>query len=141
MALLIGSLTRTAVVGLLDAQAGLTVYADGAPDLAQPPYVTVWLSTDLEDTDRLEASTNRVQWRITTHSVGSSAEAALRVAGLVRLALLDTRPAVAGSQSSRVHHTAGRSPQVDESTGVTVADIVDQWTFTAWPTRYQIEGN
>lgn len=135
MVLLVGSVTRTVVVALLQGQAGLTVYADGAPDLAQPPYVTVWLSTDLEDPDRMEGSTNRIWWRLTTHAVGSSAEAALRVQGLVRAALLNKRPVVTGFTTTRVRHSNGRPPVVDESTGVTVADIVDQWTFQSWANR------
>ena len=135
MALLVGSLTRSAVIALLEAETDLTVYPDGAPDLAQPPYVTAWLSTDLEDPDRLEASTNRRWWRLTTHSVGRTPELALRVADLVGAALLDQRPAVAGAPVTRIRHNNGRPPVTDESTGVTVSDIVDQWTWQSWPTR------
>lgn len=132
MALLPGSTTRAAMLALLEGVAGLTVYPDGAPDLAQPPYVTAWLSTDREDPDRLEGSTNRVWWRITTHSVARTPDAALKVQGLVRSALLNRRPVVG---STRVRHSNGLPPEVDESTGEVIADIVDQWTFQSWPTR------
>lgn len=131
MALLLGSVTRAAVLALLAAQSDLTVYPDGAPDRATPPYVTVWLSTDLEDPDRFEGSSNRAWWRITTHAVGNSAEAALRVSGLVRAALLNKRPAAVAS-SSRIRHSAGQPPATDESTGQVVSMITDQWTFQSW---------
>lgn len=129
MALLVGSTTRTAVIALLQGQAGLVVYPDGAPDRATPPYTTAWLSTDREDPDRFEGRSNRVWWRLTTHAVGSTAEAALRVHDLVRAALLNTRPVATGT---RIRHNAGQPPVVDESTGVVVASITDQWTFQTW---------
>jgi hypothetical protein len=134
MALLTGASTHAAVIALLVANPDLTVYPDGAPDRAPAPYVTAWLTTDLEDPDRLEGSSNRRWWRITTHSVGSTAGSALRVADLVGAALLDQRPAVDG-QVTRIRHNNGRPPITDESTGVTVSDNVDQWTFQTWPTR------
>lgn len=135
MALLVGSQTRAAVIALLQAQTALVVHPDGAPDDAQPPYVTAWLSTDLEDPEYLDGATTRTWWRLTTHSVGRTPELASRVADLVRAALLDQRPDVDGAPVTRIRHNNGRPPVADESTGVTVVDVVDQWTFQSWPTR------
>jgi hypothetical protein len=143
MTLLAGSLTHAAVIALLEASvtetptggAPVTVYPDGAPDLAQPPYVTAWLTTDLEDPDRLEGSSNRRWWRVTTHSVGRSPGSAVKVADLVGAALLDARPSVDGAPATRIRHNNGRPPVTDESTGVSVSDVVDQWTFQSWPAR------
>ena len=103
----------------------LTVYDGPAPDNTVPPYVVVYLSVDREYPTRLAAKTDQAANRITTHSVGATADGARIVADRLRTVLLDHR--IGGGL---IRHSEGRPLDVDESTGNTWWDQIDVWTFT-----------
>ena len=118
----------TAFLALLAADVELTVFDGAPPDLSEPPYVVVWVSLDSESDVSISAEQGFADVRYTTHSVGSSGEAARRVADRVRAAVLGHRLTVADRRTFKIRHEYGVPPQWNESTGFQFVDVVDVWT-------------
>ena len=130
-----------AILDLLRAVPDLVVYppedgADGTqivPTGASPPYVVAYIQVSyvLGPTIALESS--RAVVRITCHSVGQTDIAARVVAGLVRGALLDITPVIAGRKSYPVRYDDGQPPRPDESLGHLVISQVDIYRLESLP--------
>lgn len=116
-------------LALLRADPGLTVYPspDGVvPATPATPYVRIYGSVE-----RLPGAHNALdgvsRWatvRWWCHCVGATQSAALAVAVRVRAALLDQRPTVVGRSCGLIRQEAQPPPTRDESTGVSVYDVV-----------------
>jgi hypothetical protein len=126
-------------IALLRADASLTVYPGGVPNLtppAVPPYVVTYASVEWppSDADSLDglAGTPTVRW--ITHSIGGGvpgatpedAEIAARAVGQrVRTALLNKRLVIAGLNLGLIRQEPGAGvPTRDDSTGVPVMDLI-----------------
>lgn len=123
-----------AVVALLEASPYLTVY-DGPPEpgtVRQPPYVVVYAYIPSEVRSKMNGSTDDTHVVAVTHSVGANLDAVGIIRRNVRGQLLDAAPVVAGTKCTRMEHS-GRPADWDQSTGVTVAAGVDEWSYRAQP--------
>lgn len=128
-----------AVLALLRAVPALTVYPEPdsvtqVPDGAEPPYVSVWVSTRYDASPTLDAASSRAVTTITAHCVGANQIAARAVAQQVSRALLDVRPVIPGRTSYPIRQEPiDQPPRVDESTGVQVVDLVQQYRLETLP--------
>lgn len=126
-------------LALLQADASLTVYPGGVPNLnpaATPPYVVVYSAVDWPagaEGDALDGISGSPTVRWICHCVGGGtgampddADTAARAVGQrVRTALLNKRLIVAGLDLGLIRQEPGGGvPTRDESTGVPVMDLV-----------------
>ena len=128
-----------AVLALLRAVPTLTVYPEPdsvtqVPDGATPPYVSVYVVTRYDLGPALDAASSRAVTTITAHCVGANQIAARAVAQQVARALLDVRPVIPGRTSYPIRQEPiDQPPRVDESTGVQVVDLVQQYRLETLP--------
>lgn len=130
-----------AYLGLLRATANLTVYPlpDGqdpgrrVPDDAQPPYVVVDVAVETPEGSTLTGTSDRVRAYAYCHCVGQNDIACRAVAQMVRGALLDRRPVVAGRSVGLIRHDGNRPPTPDESTGSLMVEQTDIYRLDTWP--------
>lgn len=123
-----------AAVALLQANPYLTVFT-GPPEpgiYRTPPYVTVYLYVASDARTKLQGPVDETHIVLITHSVGANEEACDIVGGNVRGKFLDARLAVPGWLCTRFEHT-GRPWTWNQTTGTTVADQVDEWSYRAQP--------
>src|SRR5881396_99185 len=114
-------------LNLLRADASLTVLDGPVPAGQIPPYVRVYTTVEWPADDpnnALDGLTGRAVVRWLCHCVGANDQAARAVAQRVRTQLLDKRPTIAGMVPGLIRHEQDQPPQVDETTGVAVADAV-----------------
>lgn len=128
-----------AVFALLRAVPTLTVYPepDGVtqvPDGAEPPYVSVWVSTRYDTGPTLDMTSSRAVTTITAHCVGANQAAARAVAQQVSRALLDVTPSIPGRMCWPIRQEPiDQPPRPDESTGRQVVDLVQQYRLETLP--------
>ncbi|MFC4107777.1 hypothetical protein ACFOX0_17825 [Micromonospora zhanjiangensis] len=130
-----------AFLALLRGTAGLTVYPrpDGAgdgqrvPAGARPPYVVVDVAMETPEGSALAGVSDRVTAWAYCHCVGGNDVACRAVAQLVRSALLDRRPVIAGRATGLIRHDANRPPSADESTGELVVEQTDVYRLDTYP--------
>lgn len=137
-----------AILGLLRADAGLTVYpvasgaagsADGIVPLdATPPYVAVHLHMerplgDGSGGEPLNGATTRAVMRAYCHCVGANDIAARAVSQRVATVLLDARPVVAGRKIFPIRYDFGQPARNDESTGSLVSELTDVYRLESVP--------
>jgi hypothetical protein len=103
---------------------------DPTPNVAAQPWVLVYLQptwpTDGTG-NTLDGQSRTYLLRVFTHSTGATAAAARAVGGMVRAALLDVRPTVAGRVTGLIRWVDGNPPDRDETLGTLVMDKVDVW--------------
>lgn len=128
-----------AVLGLLRAVVGLTVYPEPdsiaqVPDGAEPPYVSVYVTTRYDLGPSLAAASSRAVTTVTAHCVGGNAIAARAVAQMVSGALLDVKPTIAGRSCYPIRQDpVDGPPRPDESTGHPVMDLIQQYRLETLP--------
>lgn len=130
-----------AVMGLLRAVSGLTVYPPAepgdtgeiVPDGASPPYVAVHIRPGFGLADRVDEATTRGIFDITCHCVGGNDIAARAVAQRVVNALLDVVPVIPDRQSYPIRYVDSPPARPDESTGRLVVDQVYQFRLVTLP--------
>lgn len=105
-----------------------------------PPYVLVYVSFRVpganEEPDKVspeDAVSAALYTTAMCHSVGGNQHAALAVGGRVRAALHGVTPAVAGRGCGPIKRTDGSFVQRDETTGVVISDLVDEYEFLSLP--------
>lgn len=133
-----------AVMALLYAQAGLTVYPDETggsttvPVGASPPYVSVHMVAVRGLNGRLNHRSTRLAMRIYCHSVGADDAQSRFVSDLVASALLDIVPVIDGRVCYPIRNEAGRpdEPREDESIGSLRATITDTYRLETMPGRH-----
>jgi len=112
------------------ATANLVVYPDAegfTPVEPSPPYVRTYPTIDRPaDAPANALSGISQQWltRWYCHCVGANEYASLAVAMLVRTALLDQRPTIAGRNCGLIREDQFLPPTKDDSTGATVFESV-----------------
>jgi hypothetical protein len=114
----------------------LTV-VDGPVDPQKPPsgpYVVVYVSIDVPDSDYLEEPVGPVRCSAIIHVVAANADACRILAGRVITALLGIVPVVAG-RGDCGPITLDDAPPADwdRSTGRQVMDQILVWTYTSLP--------
>lgn len=130
-----------AYLGLLRATADLTVYPerDGedsgqrVPAGAAPPYVVVDVAIETPAGASLDGLSDRVVARAYLHCVGETDIGCRAVAQMVRGALLDRRPVIAGRTVGLIRHDGNRPPVPDESTGSLVVEQTDIYRLETYP--------
>lgn len=130
-----------AYLGLLRAKADLTVYPlpDGqdpgrrVPAGAKPPYVVVDIVIETPDGSNLSGESDVIVARVYCHEVGGNDAACRSVAQLVRDALLDQRPVIAGRSVGLIRHDGNRPPVPDESTGDLVVEQTNMYRLATYP--------
>jgi hypothetical protein len=123
-------------LALLYAAPGLgptRVFEGKVPDpMPDPPYVVVYIQVDWT-LDGIATALDATQVTVTTmfncHCVGLTAAAARATAMLVRSALLNVRPVIAGRNCGPIKHGDTFPPQRDESTGRPVMDVITEYWF------------
>lgn len=126
-------------LALLEAHPDLVVYDGRLPDAATditPPYVLVythveWPAGGGEQSLSGESGTCVTTWYC--HCVGSSAVASTVVAGLVRVALLDQRPTIAGRVCDLIRMVQVLPPYRDETLRRPVLDTVAVYQLKTRP--------
>ena len=123
-------------LGLLRADAGLTVYDGLVPQGAALPYVLVyttvaWPPGGTADTITGARLTATVTW--TCHCVAESPSGARVVEQRVRAALLNQRPAVAGRGAGYIKQDQVLAPGPDQTTGRLVMDGVSIYSLVSTP--------
>lgn len=119
---------------LLRAQAGLVVLDGSVPNGTVPPYVLVYTHIEWPGGgpgSALDgvAKSPVVSWYC--HCVGGNGPAARAVAQVVRQALLNARPTVAGLSLGIITHEQAIPPTRDELTGSVVMDAVNVYRTRA----------
>lgn len=137
-----------AILGLLRADAGLTVYpvesgaagsAEGiVPQGATPPYVAVHLYLERplgegSGGEALNGATTRAVMRAYCHCVGATDIAARAVSQRVATRLLDARPVVTGRKVFPIRYDFGQPARNDESTGTLVSELTDVYRLESIP--------
>lgn len=130
-----------AYLGLLRANPNLTVYpeADGdedgqrVPAGAVPPYVVVDVAIETPEGSTVTGLADRMTARAYCHCVGGNDVACRAVAQMVRGALLNVRPTVAGRTAGLIRHDANRPPVPDESSGSLVVEQTDIYRVDTYP--------
>lgn len=133
------------LTALTDDDTGLLTTSDGAvPQGTSPPYRVVYASVTTPEAHGMEDAADAVVCTAIVHNVGVNADAARMIADRTAAALIGMRPVIVGRDCSRVRlidsvPTSGGSPgsggdvSRDESTLVTVIDMVDVYRFTSLP--------
>lgn len=125
-----------AALNLLNGVTALTVYDGAVPNpTPAPPYVVVysivsWPADD-DAVGSLDGKTRRATVRWICHCIGGSQQACREVAQLVRTALLDQRPTVAGVTCGFIRDEQDDPPDRNEQTGSVVFDAVHVYRMTA----------
>ena len=100
----------------------------------EPPWVLVYTVVEWTK-DGIGTALNSTQVTVTTtfycHCAGVTAAAARAVGMLVRSALLNVRPVIAGRSCSPIKQLETVPPQRDETTGRLVMDATSVYTFTS----------
>ncbi|PZF98259.1 DUF3168 domain-containing protein [Micromonospora deserti] len=128
-----------AILARLRATANLTVYPEPdspaqVPAGAEPPYVSVHITTRYDLGPSLAMESGRAVTTVTCHCVGGNAIAARAVAQLVSGALLDFVPTIAGRTCWPIRQDpVDNPPRPDESTGQLVMDLVAQYRLETLP--------
>ena len=125
-----------AIIGLLTADTMLTVYDGRVPDDAPNAYVLIYCDdADPEDAESrpLTGASGRQVTGAICHCVSGTQAGARVVADRVRTALLDVVPVVAGRVCAPIRREDGQPVQRDESTGVTVQDLVTVYRLESVP--------
>jgi len=130
-----------AILTALRAVPNLTVYppenmqpgVEMVPAGARPPYVVVYIQVTYALGPTIAMQSSRGIARATCHSVGLTDTAARVVAGLVRGALLDVVPTIAGRRCWPIRYDDGQPPRTDESTGRLYVDQVDVYRLETLP--------
>lgn len=125
---------------LLEATPGLgaTKVFDGkVPDpTPDPPYVILYVSVDWTR-DGIGTALNADQVTVMTtyncHCVGLTAASARAVGMLVRSALLNVRPVIAGRSCGPIKQDETLPPQRDETTGRLVMDSISVYSYLSTP--------
>lgn len=132
----------TAVLALLRADSGLTVYDGQVPKGAATPYLKVDLLVQTPDgltaPDKVPFSgdSDVIDMWIYCHCIGGGTNAASNaraVSGRVRAALLNVKPALAGRIVFPIRWREGQPPQPNEETLVPVVDLVDVYGLVTKP--------
>ncbi len=122
-------------LGLLRADAGLTVHDGVLPDGAVPPYALVYTTVDWPVPDSpnhsLEGRSTIALVRWIIHCVGANMTAARAVAQRVRTQLLDVTPAVSGMSCWPIRQAETLPPAKDETTGQVWMDAVVTYEMQA----------
>lgn len=119
----------TAMLTLLRAQSGLTVYPDegGGPSTVPvgttPPYVVVHFTTEDIDGGRLDTKSTRTRTRAYAHCVGANDIAARAVLDKVRAAWLDVVPTISGRNCFPIRAEPTREPFSTEPVAQTTVTI------------------
>ncbi len=130
----------TPVIALLEARPYLgagansaPVFLEKVPDGTEPPYVKVYVHIRYQGGEDLPNTSKRAVCRFITHSVGSTVESSLIVAGNVREAWMDVKPLVLGRICWPIRDEQSIPPDSDESTGVLVMDTINVWRLESVP--------
>ena len=121
-------------INLLRAVPGLTVYESPLPNpMPSPPFVAVrgtvsW--PDDPDGMSLDGLVSRAIVRWFTYSVGETQRAAWEVAQLVRGALLNVRPVIAGMLPGFIRDDFEGEPDPDETTGDVLVTVTHTYRLT-----------
>lgn len=125
-------------LGLLDANATLTVHDGRVPNGAAAPYVLVyttveWSSGSEEMANTLDHTslTCRTTW--VCHCVAETAAAARAVKMQVRASLLDVRPTITGRACQMITEEDVQPPVRDETLGSLVMDLVVTYQLLTAP--------
>jgi hypothetical protein len=123
-------------LGLLRADAGLTVYDGRVPDGSVLPYVLVYTTVSWPpgaegNTLTGKRVTASVEW--TCHCVAGTASGARVVQQRVRVAFLNQTGAVANRQCGLIKQDEVRAPDRDETTGQLVMDGVSVYSLLSTP--------
>lgn len=128
-----------AFLGLLRADAALTVYDGAVPKTPAAHYVlvypTFWTPDGEMAPDKVDLTfdSDVIDMRGYCHCVGPNGVSSRAVAQRVRAALLNVRPAVSGRECFPIRWKDGQPAQRDEQTGVLVVDQVDVYGFVSVP--------
>ena len=113
---------------------GLLTTSDGAvPQGTSPPYRGAYASVDTPEAHGMEDAADAIVCTAIVHNVGDTAEAARKIADRTAAALIGLRPTVAGRDCGRIQLIDSAPTRRDESTLVTVADLVDVYRFITLP--------
>ena len=104
---------------------GSVFVADVAAD-APERYVVLFPSLEY-DADALTGPQSDHDFRLRVHSVGSTPEQALLVAGKVAAAVLNKRPNIPGRNSSRIRHIFAEPIRYDSSLSPRVYFAADEF--------------
>lgn len=135
MADLLDKAHADAGLGLLIADAGLTVFDGKVPDpTPDPPYVIVYVIVEWPR-DGIGTALTSTQVTVTTsyycHCIAETAAGSRAVAMRVRAALLNARPVISGRNCGPIKQIEAAPPQRDETTGRLVMDSVGVYEFTS----------
>lgn len=141
MADLLDKLHIDAGLGLLRADASLTVYPDAegnvpAPDARADHYVRVYASIERPRQAEGNALDGlAVAWTVRwyCHCVGPNEYSAAAVAMRVNRALMNQRPTIAGRVTNLIEQESDAPPDPDNSTGVEVMDAVAVYRLMTLP--------
>lgn len=128
-----------AFLALLEAHPYLGTGANSVPVVMEVPdprpleYVVVYPQVSYRALDELPVRSRRAVVRFVTHSVGQTGMAAQIIAGNVREAVLDMRPAIARRTCYPIRDEQSLPPERDESTGVLVMDAMTVWRLESVP--------
>jgi hypothetical protein len=123
----------TAVVGLLDAVANLTVYDGEVPNTPTLPYVVVFSDQGPATRTGFEAVSDRRDFTFQTSAVGSTPEQARWAAEKTSAALLDVTPTVASRTCWPITHLGSQPTRPDLDVDPPVYLAVDQWRLPSIP--------
>lgn len=130
-----------AVLARLDADDTVPalVVLNGQVKTENPPYALLYFRlrtpSGVEEPDKvaLEAVSDVLDTTAYVHSVGATPDAALAVAGRVRVQLLGWVPTISGRVCFPVTQEDSVPTNRDETTGTAVFDQIDVYRFTTLP--------
>ena len=117
----------------------LTVYrAKLPPDVAAlaPPWVLVMTAVEWPDLDVDQGLDHASSTCVTTwycYASGTTDISALAATGIVRSALLDVRPTIAGRVCDRIGQTSSEPPRQHEGTGTSVLTALSIYELRTRP--------
>lgn len=124
-----------ALLALLNATTIPAVYDEEVPppETAEEAYVRPYFHFLATETDVLTWDSGDAEVRMYAHCVAATAMGARIIASLVRDAVLDVVPTIAGRTCWPIRHEQSVPPTRDETTGRMVMDQVDVYVLRSTP--------
>jgi len=121
-----------AVLALVDAVSGVTVYDGTVPDSPSLPYVVIRTDSGRRERSALPVSSDRVTVRIWATSVGVTRASAQWVSEKVTTALLDVRPTVASRQCFPIT-SVNSQPAREDDVVKSLVYVLDEFELVSIP--------
>lgn len=124
-----------AVLSLLRAVSGLTVYDGQVPSQPALPYVVVYFDAGPPNQElaSLDDLSSERDWSFQVTSVGGTREQAQWAVEGAFAGLYGVRPSVAGRSCGRIRHVGSQPARRDDDVTPPLMYATDQWRFLSTP--------